>query len=278
MEINTSDECFDNTLTEDAASYFYLILELYPNEARAMWYHATKKMVAGFARYDFDGSLSKLLSQHEPLRRTYKEVLLTIRSSNYLLYPNILGNSIDEEAFKLTNELHEDQCLQQHQLVNLKAQVIYPVAELLDKESHVALSHFKMLPHITPAIEMEINHIKAKSITDSVWMYTYADHLDLRVYQDSKLKLANSFFQSAKEDIAYFVLYAAEILKVDTEHVPLFLGGDVREEDETWTLMTSYWKNLNPVAKLDQTTMSDALPKEKSLPYQHLSFSLLCAS
>jgi hypothetical protein len=278
METNTSEESFDPSLTEEAASYHYLILELYPREARAMWYHTTKKMVTGVARYAFDGSLTNLLNQQQVLKRAYKEVLLTIRSSNYLLYPNLLGNSIDEEAFRLTNDLNEDECLQQYQLVNLKAQVIYPISEALDKESHAVLSHFKLLPHVAPTIEMEVNYMKSKSTGDAMWMYTYADQLDLRVYQEGKLKLANSFFQSGKEDIAYFVLYAAEILKIDTEHVPLFVGGDVNKGDETWKLMTDYWKDIRTVSSLEQIDLSTAMAHDQMHSFNHLSFSLLCAS
>lgn len=274
----TSEECFDPSFAEEPPQYFYLVIELQNNKAQALWYHFTKRIVTGFGIYDFNGQLAHLLNAVPKLSDNYKEVLVTIKSSNYLLYPNFLGNSISKETFQLTNDLKQDQALKYFQLVNLKAQVIYPIAENLDQESHTLLQHFRVIPHVAPAIEMEVNYLKLQDLKDSVWLYTYNDTLDIRVYEAGKLKLANSFFQSGKEDIAYFLLYTAEILKLNPEITPLYLGGELRENDETWSLLNEYWINLIHANSILTTTISPALPTSNFQQLAHLSSSLLCAS
>jgi hypothetical protein len=274
----TSEECFDPSFAEEPAHYFYLVLELQNDRAQAIWYHATNQVVTGYAIYPYNGRLSDLMTSFPKLTDNYKEVLLTIKSSNYLLYPNILGNSISEETFRLTNDLKPNHDLKYFQLVNLKAQVVYPIYEVLDRESHTLLQHFRMIPHIAPAIELEVNHLKTEGLADAVWLYTYHETLDLRVYEAGKLKIANSFFQSGKEDIAYFLLYTAEILKLNPESTPLFLGGELKENDESWQLLQDYWKNLIHLNSIQNATVSSAIPTEKFYNLAHLSSSLLCAS
>ena len=278
MTLRTSEEYHDPAYSTEPASDQILILELSENSTSILWYHVAKRMFTGYAFYPTRQSISELLNKGQNLSAGYKEVLISYQTHNYLLYPNLLGASIEEETFRLTNELSEGERLQHFQLVNLKAQVVYPLGEEMDADIHRSFNHFSLIPHIAPGIEREVNKLKGEEHDSAIWLHVYGDRMDLRVYKEGSLRLANSYFQSGKEDSAYYNLYAAEILKLDPQTTPLFYSGLEENKGTTVDLLSEYWKDLRSNAPLETLSFSHSFPLHIQERYAHLTQILLCAS
>ncbi len=274
-----TEEFFDLTYSNEPASYYYLILEIQSKVVKAAWFHSTKNLVTGFASYPFDGSISNLIQSHPFLASEFKEVLVCIENANYLLSPKNIFDGHSQEVFKLSNSLDsETEVLRKTGLVNLKSEIIHPLSIELESEITSSFKHFKILPHIAPRIEQEMNNLRSLQSDTAIYTHVSSESMDIRIYTNKKLSLSNAFYQTGKEDIAYYLLYSSDVMEVNPEKTQLILSGDIKMGDDVWVLLSKYWKNISLVEPLSRIKISDKLSSDVAVAYHHLTHALLCAS
>ncbi|HAW20665.1 MAG TPA: hypothetical protein DCX14_10820 [Flavobacteriales bacterium] len=276
-------ELFDLTYSDEAASNYILLLEVEPSNIRACWYHQSKNLVTGFASYslkekNLDSAIASLLQAHPFLASAFDQMIITVKTDNYMLAPADLNLANIEETYSVTNEFDaESQVLQSHRLIGMNANIHYACDAELIAAIERQFQHKTIVPHIAPMIEAELSRLKSSEIKTRAVLHIWDNTLDLRFYQDGELHLANSFFQTGSEDIAYYLLYCAEVSQLDTKTVRLSVSGNVKIGDETWNLVSSYWNKLDLIEGLSNIEISDKLePREKGA-YDYLTNSLLCA-
>ena len=274
-----TEEFFDLTYSNEPASYYYLILELQTHAVKAAWFHSTKNLITGFATYPFDGSISNLVKAHPFLASEFKEVLVCVECPNYLVSPKHVIDGTSQEIFNLSNTLDsENEVLRTTDLVNLKSEIIHPISMELESEITSNFKHVKILSHIAPRIEHEMNMLRSVQAEAAMHAHIAADSIDIRIYNRKKLSLANAFYQTGKEDVAYYLLFSSEVLEVNPEETKLILSGTINIGDDTWTLLSKYWKNIALVEPLSRIEISEKLSSETAASYYHLTHALLCAS
>jgi hypothetical protein len=275
-----TEEYFDLSLSEESASYYYLILSLDANSIEAAWFHTTKKLITGFARYPASQGVKGVLEQHPHLASEFKEVIVSFRTPNYLVYPKHLVEGSALEVFSLTNTtVEEGEDLLQFPLVNLSADIAFPVPSHYMTAVFDAYPHVKLIPHVAPRIEYELNQMRERSAGRAMMVcHIWADYVDIRAYRDDGLLMANTYFQSGKEDVAYFVLYAAEQLGINPHEGDLEISGNIQLGDEAWTLLSKYWNRMAMASPLSDINISDALSDYPSPQFDFLTHSLLCVS
>ncbi|MEX2595882.1 MAG: DUF3822 family protein [Salibacteraceae bacterium] len=279
MTKTDTEEYFDLSYSREPASYYYLVLCLSKNEAQAVWYHSTKNLITGFASYPFTGSIKALFDDYKFLSSDFKEVLVSYNASNYLLSPRSMAFGDQTEAFQLTNELNDEfDTLKRFQLVNTKTDISYTIPQSIDNEVHQLIHHHQIFPLVAAHIEHELNVVKKAQQKQFLFAHISEEQIDIRVYLEGKLHMANSFFQSGKEDIAYFILFAAEVLGVDVENSRLIASGNIEIGDKTWNLLTKYWKQIEYKDPLNGVEISPSLTDYPKATFDHLTQALLCAS
>ncbi len=275
-----TEEYFDLSFSEEPASYYYLLLTIDQEWVHAAWYHSTKNLITGFARYPNQNSLKGLIEQHPYLRSEFKEVIAGVQNENYLVYPKHVLDATNPNIFQLTNAFNEDhESLMNGELVSLQASIAFAAPSDLITEIYNAFKHVKVISHVHPRIEQEFNAWK-KTRTGSPMLsvHVWNDQLDIRAYKDGKIYLANTYFQSGKEDIAYYVLYASELLEIDPEGAQLSLSGSVEIGDPAWTLLAQYWKKMEIAQPLENIKISESLSDFSHSRFDHLTHALLCVS
>lgn len=273
------EEYFDLTYSNEPASYYYLILEIQAHAVKTAWFHSTKNLITGFATYPFDGSIGNLIKAHPFLSSEFKEVLVCVEKANYLLCPKHLINGTSHNIFTLSNALDSDtEVLRTTDLVNLKSEIVHPISIELESEITSNFKHVKILSHIAPRIEQEMNILRSINMEVAMYAHIAEDALDIRVYKKKKLSLANSFYQTGKEDVAYYLLYSSEVMEVNPEETKLIISGNISIGDNTWLLLSNYWKNISLADPLAQVEISEKLLSEQTSSYFHLTHALLCAS
>lgn len=70
-------------------------------------------------------------------------------------------------------------------------------------------------------------------------------HFEILVVEGKKLILFNSFEYQTKEDFIYYILFTAEQLKLNPEEFPLSLLGDVKENDDIFTIVYKYIRHVS---------------------------------
>ncbi len=273
------EEFFDLTYSNEPASYYYLILEVESQQVKAAWFHSTKNLFTGFASYPFSGSFKSLIENHPFLASEFKEVLVCVSTANYLVSPKNILDGTAHDLFQLSNAFdRENQVLRTTGLVNIKSEVIHPIAMELESEIASSFKHVKILSHIAPRIEHEMNTMRTLQASSAVYAHVSAEFIDIRIYANGKLHLANAFYQTGEEDIAYYLLYSAEVMEINAEKTSLVLSGNVKIGDASWNLLSKYWKNLSLVKPLSRIEISEKLSGNNAAPYFHLTHALLCAS
>jgi len=277
-------EFFDLAYSSEPASYYYLLLEIDARQLKACWYHLSKNLVTGFASYPLDSEhpgklFAKLLSDHPFLKSEFKQTVITVRSHNYALIPKTHESPDRQALFEITNTFQpENQVLLSHDLINLKASVNFAIGTEWAEVIRHTFFHPVIVPHIAPRIENALNTLKSGETKDMVLAHVSPEHVDVLVFRDQKLCLANAFFQSGKEDIAYYLLYCCEVLGVDPERVPLHISGETERGSGTWSLLSDYWKHFSAAQRLEYVKVSPKLDGYPAAGFDYITQNLLCAS
>jgi len=277
---SSTEEYFDLSFSEEPASYYYLLLTIDQEWVHAAWYHSTKNLITGFARYPYQNSLKTLIEQHPYLRSEFKEVIVGVQKENYLVYPKYVLDGANPNIFQLTNAFDEDhESLMSSELVSLQASIAFTAPSELITEIYDAFKHVKVISHVQPRIEQEFSAWRKTSAGRPMFsVHIWNDQLDIRAYKDGKIYLANTYFQSGKEDIAYYILYASELLEIDPEEAQLILSGKVEIGDPAWLLLAQYWKRMEIAQPLESIKISDHLTDFSHPCFDHLTHALLCVS
>ena len=81
--------------------------------------------------------------------------------------------------------------------------------------------------------------------TTSVFANFTSKQLDLLVYKDGKLYLANSFEYHTPEDIVYYTLFIYEQLNLDPETIPIYLSGSIDKTNPTYLALYTYIRHVD---------------------------------
>lgn len=284
LSISENAEHFDLTFSNEPASGYILLLELDNHLLKACWYHQSKKLITGFAQYEliagsFENSLNSLLQSHGFLKSEFHQTIISVRSPNYSLIPRSADDINNQDWFDLSNKLDkENEVLLEQNLVNLRSTVLFALDS--DKERNLKFSFLNtiVIPHVAPLIEHAMNELRHSISKTKMLVHISPEHLDVLIFRDEKLHLCNSFFQSGKEDIAYYVLYSAEVIGIDPEKVILELSGNISIGDENWLMLSNYWKSISIIKPLTEIQISENLGSYNQGSFDYLTLSLLCAS
>lgn len=75
---------------------------------------------------------------------------------------------------------------------------------------------------------------------DKIYINVERFHFEMAVVKKGQFQLYNSFEYVTKEDFIYYVLFAFEQLKLDTETVMVKLTGQIVEDDELYQMLYTY--------------------------------------
>jgi hypothetical protein len=80
--------------------------------------------------------------------------------------------------------------------------------------------------------------------TPQVYININNTTLEVSVIDKNKLKLFNVFEYHSKEDFIYYVLFVFEQLKLDVETTSLELSGNIKKDDELYTVLYTYIRHI----------------------------------
>lgn len=275
-------EFFDLTYSDEPASNYILLLEFGSSELKACWYHKAKNLVTGFATYPLDNksvaaSIEKIAASHTYLFSDFDQYLISVCSDNYQCTPISMGIGNEEQSFTLSNNFDsKNELLNSYELVGERLKIQYVIANELQKAIEKTFPKHALVPHIAPRVEKSKLDLKKSIAEDLVVVHIEETQIDIIAFKGRKLQLCNSFFQTGKEDIAYYILYCVEVLGLNPEKVELRLSGKIEIGDDKWNVLNAYWKRLSIESALDQIEISDQLHNRDKAEFDYLTQTLLC--
>ncbi|MDA7728935.1 DUF3822 family protein [Flavobacteriales bacterium] len=111
----------------------------------------------------------------------------------------------------------------------------------------------------------------------TAYIYLCENTLNITAFKNEKLIFNNSFNFETKEDILYFVLFAFEQLKLDTNNVNTLLFGDITKDDYNFKLLYEYIRNIELGERPNQLKFPDEFNTLENQKYFGLFSQILCA-
>ncbi|MHA7057068.1 DUF3822 family protein [Aquimarina sp. M1] len=94
----------------------------------------------------------------------------------------------------------------------------------------------------------------------SVFAHMSARSFDLVITRKGKLLLGNSYVYETHEDFLYYVMFAAEQLRLNPEEFQLIFLGDISKDSTTCTIAHTYIRNVRFGERNSNLNISDDLP------------------
>ncbi len=281
--VPATSEFFDLTYSDEPASNYILLLEIASKSVKASWYHKSKNLITGFAKYPIEigsatNGIESLLKSYPFLGSDFAQTIISLFTHNCQIFPLGVGIKTGEEIFSLTNELNaESDQLLNHELVSGQTILQYTASRKLVVEINRCFSKSLLIPHLAPRIEDGLIRLKKSILTNQLSAHIEDDHITIIAFENRQLILSNSFYQTGKEDVAYYILYVAEVLGFDSEKTNLHLSGQIKIGDDKWNILSAYWKRIKIAEALLGIDLSGQIHSRPQGEFDYLTQQLLCA-
>ncbi len=133
-----------------------------------------------------------------------------------------------------------------------------PVLERIQE----ALESSTLLPHPAAEAISLTKHWKVRP-GEHVYLHITTNSLNLLAVSNGKLQLHNTYETKSAEDQLYFVLYAYEQLKFNTDEVPLKVTGNILENDALWKSYKKYIRNVEWMENIGSIHSSYSIPQRQ---------------
>ncbi|HUH28797.1 DUF3822 family protein, partial [Gelidibacter sp.] len=120
--------------------------------------------------------------------------------------------------------------------------------------------------HASTILLEQILKKEEKSSDDKIFINVEPFHFQMLVIKKGQFQLYNTFEYDTKEDFIYFILFAIEQLKLDTEKVIVKLMGHIVKDDELYQMLYTYIRYIEfegPSQKYTYNNNFEAHPKHQ---------------
>jgi len=114
--------------------------------------------------------------------------------------------------------------------------------------------------------------LQTTDTTNKLYCNVSPTSFELICIKNGELNLFNSFLFDTKEDFIYYILFTIEQLQLNTETIDLILLGDIGLDDELYSILYEYIRNISFGSRNTQFVVRDIEQKPK---YGYNHFSLL---
>lgn len=182
----------------------------------------------------------------------------------------------EHNVLSFNHPLSENATATSDEVEDLSLRVVYqqaPPVEQLLKQRFPSLS---MHHASTTLLQALVLASKSRS-GQQVYINVHQPWFDLTVLNGSELQFHNSFRFSTPEDMAYYLLYTLEQLKLSPDSVPVAITGALKMNSDAYKLLEQYVRTLSFEPVNSGTTLSSSLSSAPKHYFFNLLNQFLCA-
>lgn len=249
QQISFRDNAFDTTATEkfclvaqcDRERFSLAVLDNLTNDFLAFESWNYKKAVTQTLLAE---QLDRLFTDHPWLLNGFKRVDVIITTEKFTLVPSSLfDSSTAHEMLSFNVPLQDNQIVRTDILRMADARMIYAIDPKLEKVLNRLAPSPRIRHHLTPLIEKALSQSKNKN-NKSIAVHIRQGQFDLIAVENGKLLLANVFEYHSPEDFIYYILFAAEQLRLNPEEFELNISGEVEQDSALIKIAGKYVRNV----------------------------------
>lgn len=251
QQISFRDNALDTQATEkfclvaicDRERFSLAVLDNLTNDflAYESWYY--KKAVT---QNQIAEQLDRMFTDHGWILNGFKRVDVIVTTELFTVVPSSLfDSSSSRKMLEFNVPVPENFLIQTDILRQADARIIYALDPKLEKVLSRLSGAVRIRHHLTPLIEKSLSQSKNKK-SRTVFVNVRQDQFDLIAGDNGKLLLANVFEFHSAEDFIYYILFAAEQLKLNPEEFELHIAGEVEEDSALINIARKYIRNVIP--------------------------------
>jgi hypothetical protein len=213
----------------------------------------------------------KILKSENIAGKKFSSVTATVNHTKFSLVPSPLFDiSKQKEYLKLNTEVDTSDTIYNNLIKSIDARNIFAMPLPVEKIFRRNFGACQMSHHLSILAESFLSLFKnapEQKLLVNIDRATF----DIILIKENKLYFCNSFGFHSINDIAYFLLFTCEQLKVNPEKISISLSGMVEKGGELHTLLEKYIRNIGFITRSQDYKYSykfDMLPK-------HYFFGLL---
>ncbi|MFD0962460.1 DUF3822 family protein [Pseudofulvibacter geojedonensis] len=220
---------------------------------------------------ELEQKLQELFISNEFLQQEFKQVSLIHKNNLATFVPKDLfkeENLID--YLKFNNKIFESDFIATDEIVpHSIISVFVPLVNI----NNFFFDRFGSLDyhHSSTLLVKKLLH-QVNSFTTKLYCHVSKNSFELVYVKEGKLQFYNHFSFTTKEDFIYFLLFTIEQLEIDTETIDFIFLGNIGLDDEVYSLVYQYIRNVSFGSRETQFVYRDPEQKPK---YGHDHFTLL---
>lgn len=276
--INLIDESFD---IKKVKQYHLSILSSEKNTALAVLDTNSDSKTGKQGKYI---ALLSCLSFEElwkssPFERAdeWKSISCAVAHTKFTLTPSSL---FDEESkkkiFEFNHALGEDDKLHSDNLHELEAKNIFAISRTFEADMRKRFKAIHFL-HNATAFAGTLLVQNRNNLQKKVFVNFHTVYFEVVIFFERDIVFCNSFEYKTPEDIAYYILFIYEQLKLNTDSVELLLSGEIQKSSAHHELLYTYIKHIQFVLRPVGFQYSHKLEDIPSHKFYSLFTQYLCA-
>lgn len=187
--------------------------------------------------------LQLFFSENNIWEIAFSEVSIIYATDIFSLVPKeLFDESKASEYLKFNSKILANDYIAFDQLANRDILVVYvPLVNInnLFFEKYGSFNYY----HTTTIL---LNSIFQSPIPDlpRIYLHFNSNSFECIIFKNGELQLCNNYSFHTPEDFIYYTLFAMEQLKLDPETVPVYLCGNIKEDDKIYKIAYRYIRNI----------------------------------
>ncbi|MFC5270375.1 DUF3822 family protein [Adhaeribacter terreus] len=206
------------------------------------------ELSAIFSQLQLTEQLNLLAEENEFLTKTsWNEIRVAIKNQNFTYIPETLFDPAAAQHYLNlhadADEFHEEILTYRHP--KIEAVSIFTIDSYLVKwfEETFTRKKIRFMHQTSPLIEGVLNEHQ-RSLQKKTYLYIEQNNLSILLAQDGRLEFCNQFHYSSPEDFIYYTLLVMQEQKLNPDHDPITVWGDLTHDSALFTILRKYVRNV----------------------------------
>jgi len=207
----------------------------------------------------------------------WTSVTCAIAHNKFTLIPSALFDAENKESLLgFNHEVKKGEEIISNTLHNLEAKNLFTVSKIFVSEIRKHFQNANFIHSSTSFIEGLLVQNKNNQ-GKKVFANFYSDYLEVAILDGRELLFSNAFKYKTSEDIAYYILFVYEQLRLNPETIELILTGEIEKTAKEHSLLYTYIRNVKFASLPESFKYSYRFEEIPSHKFFSLLTQYLCA-
>ena len=205
------------------------------------------------------------------LQQEFKKVNLIHQNNICTFVPKgLYDENHQTDYLKFNNKIFESDFIATDEIISKEIMAIYVPFMNINNYFFELFGSFEYQHASTILVQQLL--LQATETTNKLYCNVSPTSFELIAIKNGELNLFNSFQFDTKQDFIYYILFTIEQLQLNTETIDFILLGNIGLDDELYSILYEYIRNVSFGSRNTQFVVRDIEQKPK---YGYNHFSLL---